>query len=149
MDPFKGALNLPYFANSLAATGGLAGGLADGLVNAAAVGLPPLFNPILFPPLPTLHFAPDQVARVCKTLEESGDVDRLGRFLWSLTANPILWETLNKKESIFRARAIVAFHAGNFRELYHILENHHFTKESHLKLQALLAGSTLSGTKPV
>ncbi|XDV50473.1 hypothetical protein PO909_019527 [Leuciscus waleckii] len=30
-----------------------------------------------------------------------------------------------------------AFHAGNFRELYNILENHKFTKDSHAKLQAL------------
>ena len=25
-----------------------------------------------------------QVAAVCETLEESGDIERLGRFLWSL-----------------------------------------------------------------
>ncbi|XP_009878963.1 PREDICTED: homeobox protein SIX3 [Charadrius vociferus] len=40
-------------------------------------------------------------------------------------------------ESILRARAVVAFHTGNFRDLYHILENHKFTKESHGKLQAM------------
>ena len=26
----------------------------------------------------------NQVAAVCETLEESGDIERLGRFLWSL-----------------------------------------------------------------
>ena len=26
----------------------------------------------------------EQVATVCETLEESGDIERLGRFLWSL-----------------------------------------------------------------
>lgn len=101
------------------------------------MGLPSFPHPFMFPPLPTLHFAPDQVARVCETLEESGDVERLGRFLWSLPANPVMWDALNKHESILRARCIVAFHTGNFRELYHILENQHFGKESHSKLQAL------------
>ncbi|KAK2826050.1 hypothetical protein Q5P01_020264 [Channa striata] len=87
--------------------------------------------------LPILNFSPQQVAGVCETLEESGDVERLGRFLWSLPVAPAACEVLNKNESVLRARAVVAFHTGNFRELYHILENHKFTKESHTKLQAL------------
>ncbi|GCC24808.1 hypothetical protein chiPu_0003210 [Chiloscyllium punctatum] len=87
--------------------------------------------------LPILNFSPQQVAGVCETLEESGDIERLGRFLWSLPVAPAACEALNKNESVLRARAIVAFHTGNFRELYHILENHKFTKESHGKLQAL------------
>ncbi|KAL4656326.1 homeobox protein SIX6 [Arapaima gigas] len=87
--------------------------------------------------LPILNFSPQQVAGVCETLEESGDIERLGRFLWSLPVAPAACEVLNKNESVLRARAIVAFHTGNFRELYHILENHKFTKESHSKLQAL------------
>ncbi|XP_054653621.1 homeobox protein SIX6a [Dunckerocampus dactyliophorus] len=87
--------------------------------------------------LPILNFSPQQVAGVCETLEESGDVGRLGRFLWSLPVAPAACEVLNKNESVLRARAVVAFHTGNFRELYHILENNKFTKESHSKLQAL------------
>uniref|UniRef100_A0A8C0U7G6 SIX homeobox 6 n=1 Tax=Cyanistes caeruleus TaxID=156563 RepID=A0A8C0U7G6_CYACU len=87
--------------------------------------------------LPILNFSPQQVAGVCETLEESGDIERLGRFLWSLPVAPAACEALNKNESVLRARAIVAFHTGNYRELYHILENHKFTKESHSKLQAL------------
>ncbi|KAJ8269962.1 hypothetical protein GJAV_G00108730 [Gymnothorax javanicus] len=87
--------------------------------------------------LPILNFSPQQVAGVCETLEESGDVERLGRFLWSLPIAPAASDVLSKNESVLRARAIVAFHSGNFRELYHIVENHKFTKESHSKLQAL------------
>lgn len=87
--------------------------------------------------LPTLNFTVTQVAAVCETLEESGDIERLGRFLWSLpVAHPNCAE-LNKNESVLRARGLVAFHTGNFRELYHILENHRFTKSSHSKLQAM------------
>lgn len=87
--------------------------------------------------LPLFNFQPTQVAQVCETLEESGDIDRLGRFLWSLPVNPAVCEALNKNESILRARALVAFHCGNYRELYHILESHKFTKASHAKLQAM------------
>ncbi|RXM92500.1 Homeobox protein SIX6 [Acipenser ruthenus] len=36
-----------------------------------------------------------------------------------------------------RARALVAFHSGNFEALYQILQNHRFTRDSHGKLQAL------------
>ncbi|XP_023226638.1 homeobox protein SIX6-like [Centruroides vittatus] len=95
----------------------------------------PTYNPMFV--LPTLNFTVNQVAAVCETLEESGDIERLGRFLWSLpVAHPNCAE-LNKNESVLRARALVAFHTGNFRELYHILENHRFTKASHAKLQAM------------
>lgn len=87
--------------------------------------------------LPTLHFTPQQVAQVCETLEESGDIERLGRFLWSLPVNPSACEALNKHESILRARSLVCFHTGNFRDLYHIIENHKFSKASHAKLQAM------------
>lgn len=103
----------------------------SGLSGPAAGGAASMFQ------LPILNFSPQQVAGVCETLEESGDVERLGRFLWSLPVAPAACEALNKNESVLRARAIVAFHGGNYRELYHILENHKFTKESHAKLQAL------------
>nr|AVK72275.1 Six3/6a homeobox protein [Xenoturbella bocki] len=87
--------------------------------------------------LPMINFTPSQIANVCETLEESGDIDRLARFLWSLPINPATCEALNKHESILRARATVAFHQGQFRELYSLLEHHRFTKESHAKLQAM------------
>ncbi|XP_028810488.1 homeobox protein SIX6-like isoform X2 [Denticeps clupeoides] len=87
--------------------------------------------------LPSLSFSPEQVAGVCETLEETGDIERLGRFLWSLPVAPGSCDAINKHESIQRARAVVAYHTGSFRELYHILENHRFTKDSHGKLQAM------------
>lgn len=92
----------------------------------------------MFPaPFPALSFTPQQIARVCETLEESGDVERLARFLWSLPIAPATFEALSKMESVLRSRAIVAYHTGNFRDLYHILENHRFGRESHSKLQLM------------
>ncbi|THD27025.1 Homeobox protein SIX3 [Fasciola hepatica] len=82
-------------------------------------------------------FAPQEIIRVCQTFEEAGDVEHLSRFLWSLPLQAGLWEVLNRSEVILRARALVAFHTGNFRELYAILERHTFPKSSHVKLQAL------------
>jgi len=115
--------------------GGGGGGAAAAAAAAASVGFPLMPQPMFA--LPTLNFSVSQVAAVCETLEESGDIERLGRFLWSLpVAHPNIGE-LNKNESVLRARALVAFHMSNYRELYHIVENHRFTKDSHGKLQAM------------
>lgn len=84
-------------------------------------------------PLPLLDFTPQQVARVCETLEESGHIDRLARFLWSLPTSP----SLDRCDLVLRARVLVAFHAGRFPEVYRIIEGHRFRKDSHAKLQTL------------
>ena len=62
----------------------------------------------------------EQVARVCETLEQSGDVDRLARFLWSLPADPHLQAELARQESVVRARSLVAQH--NVNDLFHLLD---------------------------
>ena len=73
-------------------------------------------------------------AEIVETLEDSGDIKRLERFLKTLPMNE-----LNKAESILRAQAIGAYRAGNFREMYNILENNYFSNKncSHAKLQML------------
>lgn len=57
-------------------------------------------------PLQSFGFTQDQVACVCEVLVQSGNIDRLGRFLWSLPACDIL----HKNESVLKARALVSFH---------------------------------------
>nr|XP_039251904.1 homeobox protein SIX3-like [Styela clava] len=91
----------------------------------------------IFPfPVPTL--GSNQIAKVCDALAENGDIERLSRFLWSLPATPVIMEALQTDESILRARALVAFHQGNFREVYGILEQHRFTDAAwHHRLQAM------------
>lgn len=79
----------------------------------------------------TLTFSTDQVACVCDALRQSGDIERLARFLWSLPPN----ELLSGTESVLKARAFVAFHRGRFREVYTILEGHEFDPSSHEMLQ--------------
>ncbi|NXH34499.1 SIX1B protein, partial [Myiagra hebetior] len=80
-------------------------------------------------------FTQEQVACVCEVLQQGGNLERLGRFLWSLPA----CDHLHKNESVLKAKAVVAFHRGNFRELYKILESHHhqFSPHNHPKLQQL------------
>ncbi|XP_007247608.2 homeobox protein SIX6a [Astyanax mexicanus] len=83
--------------------------------------------------LPALSFSPQQVARVCETLEESGDVARLSRFLWALPPDP-----QRETEAVVRARAVVAFHAGEYGELYRLAQSRSFsTPESRASLQRL------------
>uniref|UniRef100_H3C8X7 SIX homeobox 3b n=1 Tax=Tetraodon nigroviridis TaxID=99883 RepID=H3C8X7_TETNG len=87
--------------------------------------------------LPGLCFSAAQVASVCATLEETGDVERLARFLWALPGSGDARDSISEQEPVQRARALVAYHAGRFGELYRILETHRFTRASHGKLQAM------------
>lgn len=94
---------------------------------------PPYSPPPRNSPLPSFGFTQEQVACVCEVLQQAGNVERLGRFLWSLPA----CDKLHNNESVLKAKAIVAFHRGNFKELYRILESHNFSPHNHSKLQAL------------
>lgn len=80
-----------------------------------------------------LTFSPEHVACVCEALQQKGDIERLGRFLWSLPPS----ELLRGSEAVLKARATVAFHRGAYRELYAILESHKFDETNHTGLQQL------------
>lgn len=80
-----------------------------------------------------LSFSPEQVACVCEALQQKNDIDRLSRFLWSLPPS----ELLRGSEAVLKARATVAFHRENYRELYSILESHTFDSSNHAFLQQL------------
>lgn len=80
-----------------------------------------------------LTFSPEQVACVCEALQQKGDVERLARFLWSLPPS----ELLRGSEAVLKARALVAFHRGAYRELYVIVESHKFDESNHSFLQDL------------
>ncbi|XP_055328814.1 homeobox protein SIX3-like [Paramacrobiotus metropolitanus] len=87
-----------------------------------------------------LGLSVQQIAKVCEALEESNDIERLARFLWTLplynNASPQAME-VRKHESVLRAQAIVLFYSGDYRNLYYLLENHRFSKEHHQKLQSM------------
>lgn len=54
----------------------------------------------------SMSFSSEQVSCMCEALQQSGDVDRLARFLWYLPPS----ELLRGQETVLRARALVAFH---------------------------------------
>lgn len=81
----------------------------------------------------SLSFSPEQIACICETLQQSGDIDKLARFLWSLPPN----ELLRGQEAVLRARAVVAFYRCAFQELYAILESHNFDPKYHNELQRM------------
>ena len=70
---------------------------------------------------------------MCEVLQNSGHVDRLARFLWSLPPCP----SLQRNESVLRARAVAALHAGDFKALYALLEGYQFSSQHHPQLQGL------------
>ncbi|KAE9535242.1 hypothetical protein AGLY_007975, partial [Aphis glycines] len=81
----------------------------------------------------SLSFSSEQVSCMCEALQQSGDVERLARFLWYLPPS----ELLRGQETVLRARALVAFHRNAFHELYAILESQSFDSRHHLQLQQL------------
>ncbi|CAG9807304.1 unnamed protein product [Chironomus riparius] len=83
--------------------------------------------------IPSFGFTQEQVACVCEVLQQAGNVERLGRFLWSLPQ----CEKIQLNESVLKAKAVVAFHRGHFKELYRILESQTFSMCNHQKLQTL------------
>uniref|UniRef100_A0A8R1HLI6 Homeobox domain-containing protein n=1 Tax=Caenorhabditis japonica TaxID=281687 RepID=A0A8R1HLI6_CAEJA len=97
--------------------------------------MPPVI-PTLAPSSPTTsNINSDQIVKTCEQLEADGDVDRLARFLWSIP--PQQAQEVASNEVVLRARALVCFHMGNFRELYSILENNKFSQKCHPKLQEM------------
>jgi len=79
-------------------------------------------------------FSAEQIACICETLQQSGDIEKLAHFLFSL---PPEAEPLQGHEAVLRARAVVAFYKCAFRELYAILENHNFDAKYHAELQRM------------
>ena len=78
-------------------------------------------------------FNVDQVTCVCEALQQSGDHERLASFLWQLPVEHVS----RQDEPLLKARAAVAFHRGDFRELYSILDGHEFASSSHPSLQQM------------
>lgn len=80
-----------------------------------------------------------------QVLQQAGNIERLGRFLWSLPQ----CDKLQLNESVLKAKAVVAFHRGHFKELYRLLEHNQYSPHNHAKLQALwLKGKKNSCSMP-
>uniref|UniRef100_A0A183C6Z0 Homeobox domain-containing protein n=1 Tax=Globodera pallida TaxID=36090 RepID=A0A183C6Z0_GLOPA len=71
----------------------------------------------------------EAILKMCEQLEESNDVEKLSRFLYALPP------TVQMHKPVLRARALISYDTGNFKELYSILESHKFSQQFHPKLQ--------------
>lgn len=97
------ALQMPSsMASSLSLSGQLSGHSTSGVSGSPGCITSSSSQAIL----PSFGFTQEQVACVCEVLQQSGNIERLGRFLWSLPA----CEHLQKNESVMKAKALVAFH---------------------------------------
>src|SRR6218665_582072 len=97
ISPFAGLTSMAAAGLDLSSSH-LMNGLT-GPIGGMSPTLPASLSPVL---LPTFGFTQEQVACVCEVLQQSGDIERLGRFLWSL---PVC-EPLHKNESVLKAKAL-------------------------------------------
>jgi len=67
-----------------------------------------------------LGFTQEQVACVCEVLQNSGNIDRLARFLWSLPA----CEHLHKNENVLQARVSARCLRSNINEIIIVIRRH-------------------------
>ena len=82
----------------------MSGGHVSSLSSAVLGCPPPVASSLL--PFQSFGFTQEQVACVCEVLQQSGNIERLARFLWSLPSCDIL----HKNESVLKAKALVHFH---------------------------------------
>ncbi|XP_022671459.1 homeobox protein six1a-like [Varroa jacobsoni] len=78
-------------------------------------------------------FTLEQVACLCEVLQQSGNLDRLSSFIWSLPGT----EEFQSSEPVLRAKAIVAFRKEHYKDMYSILEGHSFHAKHHDELQRM------------
>ena len=79
-------------------------------------------------------FSTSHVALVCESLLNTGQIERLIRFLWALPQDD---KELQSMENVLIAKAVVAFYQNRFKDVYSILESHRFPKYQHERLQSL------------
>lgn len=77
------------------------------------------------------HYKNQHVACVVQTLLQAQDMKRLDEFLCSLPP----MEEYQRNEDVLRAKASLAFHNNDFKELYRILEMQSYNPKHHKELQ--------------
>ena len=87
----------------------------------------------------SLTLTVDHLICVCEAIQQSGKIDKLIKLLQLLPAkssspNATL---IHQHDSILKARASILYHQSKFRDLYSLLETHHFNMHYHAELQQL------------
>lgn len=87
----------------------------------------------------SLTLTVDHLICVCEAIQQSGKIDKLIKLLQLLPSkssspNATL---IHQHDSILKARASILYHQSKFRDLYSLLETHHFNMHYHAELQQL------------
>ncbi len=90
-------------------------------------------------PEQTLILTIDQLSCVCEAIQQSGNIDKLIKFLQLLPekSSSIDAELIHQHDSILKSHAIIYYSQSKFRELYYLLETHSFDIQYHSELQQL------------
>ena len=113
--------------------------------------LPTISSLLPRPPLVPVVEASNDIlneAEMAYKLLRSNNNEELERFLVFLSSNNVKTlervlslipesNQLQKNESVLKARAAVAFHLGDFKEVYSILQSNKFSERNHQELQKL------------
>ena len=81
----------------------------------------------------------DHLACLCEALQQSGQIDKLIKFLQLLPSKTSSSDAalIHQHDSVLKSRAIILYHQSKFRELYYLLESHIFDIYYHSELQQL------------
>uniref|UniRef100_A0A0K0FVR0 Homeobox protein ceh-33 (inferred by orthology to a C. elegans protein) n=1 Tax=Strongyloides venezuelensis TaxID=75913 RepID=A0A0K0FVR0_STRVS len=76
-------------------------------------------------------FSPEHIDTLCEILHRDSKIEKLSKFIWSVPPE------LKNSEPVRKAQAFLYYEQQNFKELYKLLENNHFSVENHPQLQDL------------
>ncbi|CAD5226569.1 unnamed protein product [Bursaphelenchus okinawaensis] len=78
-------------------------------------------------------FDNEQISVLCQVLQNGDEIDQLAQFIWSIPEKACF----KCNEHVLKSQALIAFHRHNFKDLYHLLQSHHFSPTHHEELQNL------------
>ncbi|CAI2354078.1 unnamed protein product [Caenorhabditis sp. 36 PRJEB53466] len=80
----------------------------------------------------TTRYSEEQIACILEALTSgTNEIRKLSQFVWITMER----EEMRSNQYILKAQAFLAFHSNNYKELYRIIETHHFASEHHPSLQ--------------
>ena len=78
-------------------------------------------------------FNPEQTACICQVMEISNELKKLEKFMWTIPN----YEVYQQNESVLRAKAHLAYHEQQYKEVYRIIQSGNFSLQHHHSLQQL------------
>jgi len=83
------------------------------------------------------QFTDEQVDCICDSLQQREEIESLANFLSKWDTERHMGAEKDLSDAVMRAKATVAFHTGNYRDLYAIMEGREFAPRYHAELQEM------------